>query len=263
MLCATTRAKEAIVDGRRFMLEEMTWPEAQLALTRAKVGLVPVGSLEQHGPHLAMSADAVSAHEFSRRLAERVHPLAVVTAPITFGVSYHHLDFPGTVTLRPQTLISLCEDVALSLKRHGLQHVLFVNGHGGNRDALGVVTTTLHFEHGMKAAHVLWPLLAPPETMAGVTSKWLGHSCEMEVSMIMHLKPERVRTEALTEGQRIAPRLRHSGLLGGVSVPQSFAKLTANGAFGGAPNARPALGEAIVQGALERMAEFLEDFVAD
>lgn len=250
------------MDGRKFMLEEMTWPEAQAALTRAKIALVPVGSLEQHGPHLAMSADAVSAHEFSRRLAERVQPLALVTAPITFGISYHHLDFPGSVTLRPQTLIAICEDVALSLKRHGLQHVLFVNGHGGNRDTLGVVTTTLHFEHGMKAAHVLWPLLAPREQMSEVTSRWLGHSCEVEVSMMMHLKPERVRTEALVEGQRIESRLRHAGPQG-VSVPQSFARLTANGAFGGAPNARPELGAAVVEGALERLAEFIVDFVAD
>ena len=100
------------MERRAYLLEEMTWQDAKEALKTARLGLVPVGSLEQHGPHLCMAADAVQSYEFTKRLAEAVYPKAVMTAPITFGVSAHHMAFAGTVTLRPDTLIALAEDVA-------------------------------------------------------------------------------------------------------------------------------------------------------
>ena len=249
------------MNGRDYMLEEMTWPEAKEAIARAKLGLVPVGSLEQHGPHLAMDADAVSAYDFSRLLAERVFPKAVVTAPISFGVSSHHMDFPGTVTLRPETLIAVAIDIGVSLKHHGLTHVLFVNGHGGNRDALGVATTNLRFDHGLKAGHVLPEPLAQSEALSGLSTPWLGHSCELEVSVMMHLRKDRVRTDALVEGKPTGRKLRY--LLMGVSVPVPFSEITENGAFGGAPHATAERGAAIVEDSLRRVSEFIEEFLVD
>jgi len=248
------------MDNRTSLLEEMAWPEAKEALKSARLGLVPVGSLEQHGPHLAMASDAVLTYEFTKRLAEAVQPRAVVTAPIAFGVSAHHMAFPGTVTLRPQTLIALAEDIGISLKQHGITHVLFVNGHGGNRDALGVASDRLRFEHGLKAAHCLWPTLGWVEGMQAASSSRVGHSCEMEVSMAMHLSPRHVKADRLSEGEFIDTPLRHTGPLG-VAVPRPFDEITANGAFEGAPKAREELGAIIVAAALGRLVEFIEDFL--
>ena len=250
------------MDGSTFLLEEMAWPEAKEALKSARMGLVPVGSLEQHGPHLGMASDAVLSYEFTRRLAEAVHPRAVMTAPVAFGVSAHHMAFPGTVSLRPQTLIAVVEDIALSLNRHGITHVLFVNGHGGNRDALGVATDRLRFEHGIKAAHCLWPMLGWAEGMQAASSRRVGHSCELEVSMAMHLSPRHVKADRLSEGEFIDAPLRHTGPLG-VSVPRPFDEITANGAFEGAPKARPELGAIMVAAALGRIVEFIDDFLRD
>ncbi len=248
------------MENRTSLLEEMAWPEAKEALSAAQVGLVPVGSLEQHGPHLAMAADAVSAYEFCKLVAQAVFPQAIVTAAIPFGVSDHHMAFPGTVSIRTQTLISLAQDVGLSLKHHGLSHVVFVNGHGGNRDALGVAATQLRFEHDVRAAHCLWPLLSWQEGMAAASSTRVGHSCELEVSMMMHLSPRHVKADRLSEGEFRGPPLRHTGPFG-IQVPQAFDDITANGAFEGAPKARPELGAIITQVAIQRMAEFIEDFV--
>jgi creatinine amidohydrolase len=244
----------------RFLLEEMTWQDAKEALKTARLGLVPVGSLEQHGPHLCMAADAVQSYEFTKRLAEAVYPKAVMTAPIAFGVSAHHMAFAGTVTLRPDTLIALAEDVALSLSRHGVTHILFVNGHGGNQNALGVATERLRFQHQIKAAHCLWPALGWVEGMQAASSKRVGHSCELEVSMVMYLSPRHVKADRLTEGEFIDAPLRHAGPLT-VAVPRAFDEITVNGAFEGAPKARPELGETIVNAALHRLAEFIEDFL--
>jgi len=248
------------MDNHTFLLEEMAWPEAQEALKSARLGLVPVGSLEQHGPHLGMASDAVQSYEFTKRVAEAVHPRAVMTAPIAFGVSAHHMAFPGTVTIRPDTLIALAEDIGLSLNRHGISHVLFVNGHGGNRDALGVATERLRFEHGVKVAHCLWPMLGWAEGMQAASSTRVGHSCELEVSMAMHLSPRHVKTDRLSEGEFIDTPLRHAGGFG-VAVPRAFDEVTANGAFEGAPKARPELGAIIVEAALRKIVEFIDDFL--
>jgi creatinine amidohydrolase len=248
------------MNSRTFLLEEMAWPEAQEALKSARLALVPVGSLEQHGPHLGMACDAAVTYEFTKKLAEAVYPSAVVTAPIAFGVSAHHMAFAGTVSIRPETLIALAKDIGLSLNRHGITHVLFVNGHGGNRDALGVATERLRFEHGVKAAHCLWPMLGWAEGMQAASSTRVGHSCEFEVSMAMHLSPRLVKAERLSEGEFIDAPLRHTGPLG-VVVSRPFDEITANGAFEGAPKARPELGAIVVEAALGSIAEFIEDFL--
>ncbi len=245
-----------------FLLEEMAWPEAKEALKSTRLGLVPVGSLEQHGPHLGMGCDALQSYEFSKRLAEAVHPRAVMTASIGFGVSAHHMAFPGTVTIRSETLIALAVDVGLSLSRHGITHLLFVNGHGGNESALGVATERLRFEHGIKAAHCLWPMLGWAEAMQAASSKRVGHSCEVEVSLAMHLTPWIVKSDRLTEGEFIDAPLRHTGPFG-VSVPRAFDEITANGAFEGATKARPELGAIVVEAAVGRIAEFIDDFLRD
>jgi creatinine amidohydrolase len=248
------------MDSRTFLLEEMAWPEAQEALKSARLGLVPVGSLEQHGPHLGMASDAVQSYEFTKRVAEAVYPKAVMTACIAFGVSAHHMAFAGTVSIRPETLIALAEDIGLSLNRHGITHVLFVNGHGGNQSALGVATELLRFEHGVKAAHCLWPALGWVEGMQAASSTRVGHACELEVSMAMHLSPRHVKADRLSEGEFIDTPLRHTGPLG-IAVPRAFNEITVNGAFEGAPKARPELGKIIVEAALGRIVEFIEDFL--
>lgn len=248
------------MERQAYLLEEMTWPEAKEALKSARLGLVPVGSLEQHGPHLCMASDAVGSYEFTKRVAEAVYPKAVMTAPIAFGVSAHHMAFAGTVTIRPDTLIALAVDVALSLVRHGITHVLYVNGHGGNQNALGVATEKLRFEHQLKAAHCLWPMLGWLEAMQAASSKRVGHACELEVSEVMYLSPRHVRADRLTEGEFIDAPLRHAGPLT-IVVPRGFDEVTVNGAFEGAPKARPELGEITVKAALGRIVEFIEDFL--
>jgi len=126
-----------------YVLTEMTWPEAKEAFQTATLAIVPIGAQEQHGPHLKMSCDAVLATEMARRLAERLYPHAVVTPTVNMGVSPHHLNFPGTITLHPETLIRLLRDIVRSLHRHGLRRFLFLNAHGGNQATLQVAATAL------------------------------------------------------------------------------------------------------------------------
>jgi creatinine amidohydrolase len=133
-------------------LQQMTWPGARVALEQARLAIIPVGSTEQHGPHLRLSTDTVIAEQLALRLARAVAPHAVVAPPVPFGVSYHHLDFPGTLTLSPDTLQAVVTELVESLRRHGVEAFFLLTGHGGNEATLEVLATKLRFQRGVRVA---------------------------------------------------------------------------------------------------------------
>jgi len=110
-------------------LKELRWPEVEqyLAERTAPTVLVPIGSTEQHGTHLPLAVDAFQA----RNLAEEIAIAAdVLVAPlIPYGDADHHLEFPGTVSLSTQTVVSVLSDVYASLAGHGFANIITVNGH--------------------------------------------------------------------------------------------------------------------------------------
>jgi len=120
---------------RSYYLGELAWPDVKEFLQQHDVVVIPVGSCEQHGPHLPLDTDAYDAFWLALHAAEKAE-CALVAPPIYYGVSSHHIDFPGTVTLNPQTLEQVAYEVALSLIKHGFRKIVFENGHGGNQPAL-------------------------------------------------------------------------------------------------------------------------------
>jgi creatinine amidohydrolase len=248
---------------KAFILSEMTWPEAREALTQAKVALVPVGSFEQHGPHGTFEVDTGRAHGFGRLLAARLYPRAVLAPTVNLGVSYHHMSFPGTITLRPETFIAAVYDVVWSLHQHGVDRFLILNGHGGNIPALGVVIVKLREELGVKVAWTSFTSLGREVIEAQVRSESKGHACEGEISQALYLAPQTVRREALAPGKYKGYPYRHVGAGFNLAYPYRFDEITANGALGDATKASEELGREIIEAALEKAIEFLEDFTAE
>ena len=249
--------------NKAYILPEMTWPEAKEALAQAKLALIPVGSFEQYGPHGTLETDTGRAYGFGKLLAARMYPQAVLAPPINLGVSYHHMNFPGTITLRPETFMAVIFDVVWSLKQHGIEKFLILNGHGGNIPSLGVVIVKLREELGVKVAWTGFTSLAREVLQERIKSESIGHACEGEISQAMVLAPHTVRQEALTSGEFRGYPYRHLGEGFDLAYPYHFDEITANGALGDATRASEELGWEIVEAALDRVIEFLQDFMAD
>ena len=248
---------------KAFVLPEMTWPEAKEALAQAEVALVPAGSFEQHGPNGTFEVDTGRAYGFGKLLAARLYPRAVLAPAVNLGVSYHHMNFPGTVTLRPETFMAVVYDVVWSLKQHGIEKYLILNGHGGNIPSLGVVIVKLREELGVKVAWTSFTSLGREVIQGEVQSESKGHSCEGEMSQAMVLAPHTARPEAFAPGEFKGYPYRHLGEGFNLAYAYRFDEITANGALGDARLASEELGWQIVEAALQVAVEFLEDFIAD
>jgi len=253
------RGVDEVQNDKCYYLPEMTWPEFAKAIPGVKLAIIPVGSHEQHGPHGTFQFDTAGSREFSILLGKRLYPKAVVAPVVPVGMSGHHMRFPGTITLQAETLVSVLMDMALSLTKHGIRSFLFANGHGGNIPALTIVTNRLRQDHDLDAMWATLPYDAAGDVYGRyVTSPVNGHSCEGEVSVMLHLLPEAVRTEALTPGDLNPAYVE--GLKNGVPVKvgQFFDEVTLNGALGDATKASPEIGKAIVEAALEKLVPYLE-----
>jgi creatinine amidohydrolase/Fe(II)-dependent formamide hydrolase-like protein len=122
---------------KEYRMGELTWMEAEKRLKDVDIALLPVGALEQHGPHLPLDTDAFDALHLAERVAERCSvPRPLVLPLIPYGISYHHDDFPGTISVSNDTLSRLVYDIGMSAVKSGIRKLVIVNGHGGNTPAL-------------------------------------------------------------------------------------------------------------------------------
>lgn len=248
-----------------YEMSEMTSPEFKAAMETVRMALVPVGATEQHGPNLALSTDYQVGHRLAQKIAARLHPRAIVAPPLPFGVSHHHMGFAGTITVSAETFITVGFEIARSLRAHGLNHVLFVNGHNGNTGPLNVLTTKIRYELDMRAATSFYFGQASDVIKANAKTDRFGHACEIETSVLMALAPDLVRTDALAPGEMI-PQDREFAFNNqphALQIPVPFDQQTRNGAFGDARLADVGIGTEIVDTAVERTVAFCEGFLAE
>jgi len=120
----------------KYKMWNQTWPEIKENLKANDIALISVSSTEQHGRHLPICTDAAIGSEACLRTLKKFHEAtgqhALLAAEINIGMSKHHMSFPGTLSLEPETLMNVLSEVALGLVHHGYRKILIVNSHGGN-----------------------------------------------------------------------------------------------------------------------------------
>ena len=175
--------KEAKV---RNYLPHMTWAEAEQALARTDVAIIPVGSIEQHGPHLPLGTDIYAAVQTCQLIAQRTD---VLIAPAVFaGLSEHHMGFPGTIALSPETFEAVVYETAQSLIAHGVRKILIYNGHGGNTVSVQNVLNRINQETGATAVFLnTIPVPAPNPPEKEIPYDF--HAGVGETSLMLYLTP--------------------------------------------------------------------------
>ena len=183
-------------------LGDLTYVDIREYLQEKDTILVPMASLEQHGPHLPLYTDTITAVEVSKRVAEMIAVLH--SPPVWMGYSPQHMYAPGsgrgTITLRSSTLLNLLHDVARSLIHHGFNRIIFVNGHGSNVKVIDPVLRKLRYETGALIGFVkpymenyIGILKGLMENPPDETPGW--HSSELETSQDLAWNAELVRME--------------------------------------------------------------------
>lgn len=177
----------------------MTWEEVDAHLRRDRLVLVPIGSTEQHGPAGVLGVDTYVATMLVEEVGARMD--ALCAPPLWYGDSSHHMGFPGTISLRTETLIAVVRDVAESLAHHGFDRIVFVNGHKGvNLAGIGSAVRRLHEETlpGVMFA-VADPLHLARSAAPRIKEAAEHHAGELELSQVLHRHPDLIRTDRVTD----------------------------------------------------------------
>ena len=179
----------------------MTWMEVD-ALDRNSIVLIPTGSLEQHGAHLPLLTDSLLATAVTTAVEEETKAMVLLTPCIWLGASGHHLNFAGTCSASMEGYISALTAVIESMMRHGFHRFLVINGHGGNNEPNGVALRTLKEKNNNltlgHAGYYQFGESVVREVLEG-PAKGIQHACEAETSLMMHLHPDKVRTDKLRD----------------------------------------------------------------
>lgn len=188
---------------KKSLFAQMTWEEVNDAVLERRVIVVPVGAIEQHGPHLPVNTDNLFATSICEAAAEGAPDHLLCAPPIHFGFNEHNMDFPGTISIKPENFINYCFDVGESFARQGFDRIIWVNSHGSNIPLVQIVARRITNEtSALSATTDVFDLVLHGPTAKEVRESRIGgvaHACEFETSIYMHLCPELVRTDKIAD----------------------------------------------------------------
>ena len=250
-------------------LHELTWEEVASYLRGRDTIIVPFGTTEQHGPAGPLGLDTYVAIGLAEDAAKRAGVLAA--PPVWYGDSSHHLGFPGTISVKTETLMQIVYDIVRSLARHGFKRILMVNGHKWtNLAALTSAARNIReFELPGVLTAVADPMFLARGIAATIKSTNEHHAGELEVSHVLYKFPHTIRTDRLSDaacdfGQALGP-FATAVLFGGGhdSIEQPWTswdqkRIAPTGQFSSNSAASAEKGKAYHDYMVDRLVEFLD-----
>ncbi len=238
------------------LLAEMSWAEVEEYLARDNRVILPLGSTEEHGRHLGLGTDSIEAEAIAYAVGEQTD---VIVAPtLHYGMALSQMGFPGTVSLKPTTLIAVLEDIFRSLYRHGFRRVLVVNGHGGNTASLmSAVQMVAQDLPGWRVKNFEW---WTDQESYRVVVEMLGeqvgsHASPGETAFMLAVRPNAVKLDRLTGRDAPAKPSRE------ITTVQSFAQKYPDGIMGLDPrHATREVGAALLKKSVEICVREINDW---
>jgi len=243
---------------KKFLIEEMTPQEITDALKEVDTVVVPLGSVEQHGPHLPVGTDTLIPITVAKRVAERAKTL--VAPPVYYGNSLSMIDMKGVFTVTPDTLASLLLDLCKSFSRQGFKKIVFINGHGGNKQVLSFIGQKARMETGALIVRIDWWDIAAEE-IPKICEKEVVHADEGETSMMLACRPELVdMTKAVKDdtSDKLVKALTDGKPKNMPQVYVPFSKWSKTGLIGDATKASKIKGEKILNVVVDNIVDFLQ-----
>ncbi|MBT3307058.1 MAG: creatininase family protein [Alphaproteobacteria bacterium] len=249
-------------------LQLCTWPEVEAYLKRSTGIIMPVGSTEQHGPNGFIGTDALCPELIAGAMAE---VLDVMIAPtINVGMAQHHLGFPGSMALRPTTLIAVVRDMVKSLSLHGFDRFFFINGHGGNTPTLHAAFAEIYAERSFADAGGSEPQVRcelynwwKTKDVSRIAEEEFGdaegrHATPSEVSLTYYGYPE--------DAERVAkaPMTPERAPLGEIYDAEDYRRRFPDGRIGSDPSlATGEIGKRLLAGSAEELTAKYQAFLKE
>jgi creatinine amidohydrolase len=189
--------------GKPILWEELTWKDVDELTRTMKMAIIPTAACEQHGPHLPLSVDTIDCYEVAKRVSERTG--VPVVPPLTYGCSQSHGNFPGTLSIRPETMTRMICEIAEWLYRSRIKKVLILNGHMWNWGPIYSARENLRYDFPDLQVRVLNWWETTPNTMAKVVEDCpvfpsYIHANIAETACVLAVRPDLVNMrEAIDE----------------------------------------------------------------
>jgi creatinine amidohydrolase len=254
----------------KILYDELSWPEINEAVQARKAVLLPIGSTEQHGPHLPLDVDNFLARSVCLAAARRAPREVLVMPTIPYGYNEHAIDFPGTVHVAYDHFIAYCLDVCKSVAYAGFERIIIIDGHGSNEHLCEFIARRATLETDALVASTLWINLAVEafEAVRESASGGAGHACELETSAYLYLEPSRVQLDKAHDhfgGATGSPGSRFVWVdltkgWGPMKVVRWASSATPTGVSGAPTLATKEKGQATIEGAADNLLAFIREF---
>ena len=238
------------------LLEEMTTIDVQEYLEKSTLVVIPIGSTEQHGPANPLGTDFLIAQHVARKGCAKTTTICAPTIPI--AVSEHHSRFPGTVWLHPRLVVEIMTEYTLNLAKHGFDHFIFMNGHGGNTASLQEVANNLYYDQEMKVVAVNWWDFADTDAIKEMfPNSNFSHAEAVETSVGLAVHEHLINLDKL-EGVRPAEQWGRE--IEGIKIPSYTDDFSKSGVVGNLENISKESGEKILETVIHKFSNFISAF---
>jgi len=253
----------ASYDGtnKKVFWQEMWRHEFIEALEQDPVVIVPVGSVEQHGPHCPMDVDISAPFYMAVEVARRVDDFpVVVTPPVWSGFTHYNMGFPGTISLRLETFQMLLADIFRSVYANGFRRIISLNGHGGNAASCRAVCWQVAAENIFTLSFNWWDVVAEELRAWSETGEGVGHGGEWETSVQLYLRAHLVDQRHLGRDQTGTRPFRGDELAFAEFAERRRDTLQGSGIMGDAFAASAAKGERIFDLVCQRLEKLVREY---